>query len=85
MIDLVTLPVWIGIVLMGHVGLSPQQAGGLATLFLLSVPLLGGVLAQQLGYATPGWAALVIGLLSVLCFRRCIHGRDILRASQAIA
>lgn len=37
MIDVVALPVWIGIVLIGRLGLQPQQAGGLATLFLASV------------------------------------------------
>lgn len=38
MIDLIALPVWIG-ALITHYGLSPQQAGGLATLFLLGVVL----------------------------------------------
>ena len=34
MVDLVALPVWVG-VLIGGYGLDPQQAGGLATLFLI--------------------------------------------------
>jgi predicted MFS family arabinose efflux permease len=34
MIDIVALPVWVGIVLIGQYGLDPQRAGGLATLFL---------------------------------------------------
>lgn len=37
MMDLVALPVWVGIVLVGHMGLDPQRAGALATLFLISV------------------------------------------------
>lgn len=48
-------------------------------------PLLGGVLAQHLGYASLGWAALAIGLLSALSFRRCVRGRDIVRTSEAMA
>ena len=32
-------------------------------------PLLGGVLALHVGYGSLGWAALVLGLLSALCFR----------------
>jgi predicted MFS family arabinose efflux permease len=37
MIDIVALPVWVGIVLIGQYGLDPQRAGGLATLFLAAV------------------------------------------------
>jgi predicted MFS family arabinose efflux permease len=32
-------------------------------------PLLGGVLALHIGYGSLGWAALVLGLLSAICFR----------------
>lgn len=32
-------------------------------------PLLGGVLAQHVGYASLGWAALVLGLMSAASFR----------------
>lgn len=32
-------------------------------------PLLGGVLAQHIGYASLGWAALVLGILSATSFR----------------
>lgn len=32
-------------------------------------PLLGGVLALQVGYGSLGWAALALGLSSALCFR----------------
>jgi predicted MFS family arabinose efflux permease len=34
MVDLVALPVWVGVLISGY-GLDPQQAGGLATLFLV--------------------------------------------------
>jgi predicted MFS family arabinose efflux permease len=34
MIDIVALPVWVGIVLIGQFGLDPQRAGALATFFL---------------------------------------------------
>ena len=40
MVDLVALPVWVG-ALIAQYGFSPQQAGGLATLFLL------GAVAEQ--------------------------------------
>lgn len=39
-------------------------------------PLLGGVLAQQLCYASLGWAALAVGLASALSFGCCARGRD---------
>ncbi|KAF1019610.1 MAG: hypothetical protein GAK30_03006 [Paracidovorax wautersii] len=37
MIDIVALPVWVGIVLIGQFGLDPQRAGALVTLFLAAV------------------------------------------------
>jgi predicted MFS family arabinose efflux permease len=37
MIDIVALPVWVGIVLIGQYGLDPQRAGARATLFLAAV------------------------------------------------
>ncbi len=47
MIDLVALPVWVG-ALQGQFGFSLQQAGGLATLFLLGAVLASVVLATRL-------------------------------------
>ena len=44
MVDLVALPVWVG-TLISQYGLDPQQAGGLATLFL------GGAVASSLFFA----------------------------------
>ena len=48
MIDLVALPVWVGMVLIGRMGLEPMRAGGLATLFLISVVAAGLVFAPRL-------------------------------------
>jgi predicted MFS family arabinose efflux permease len=45
MIDIVALPVWVGIVLIGQYGLDPQRAGALATLFL------GAVVASSLFFS----------------------------------
>lgn len=45
MIDIVALPVWVGIVLIGQFGLDPQRAGMLATLFL------GAVVASSLFFS----------------------------------
>jgi len=45
MIDIVALPVWVGIVLIGQYGLDPQGAGALATLFL------GAVVASSLFFS----------------------------------
>jgi len=44
MVDLVALPVWVG-TLISRYGLDPQQAGLLATLFLLGAVLASGALA----------------------------------------
>jgi predicted MFS family arabinose efflux permease len=46
MLDLVALPLWVG-ALMGHYQLDAQQAGGLATLFLLGAVLASIALAPR--------------------------------------
>lgn len=48
MVDLVALPVWVG-TLIGHYRFDPQQAGGLATLFLAAVVVASGMLAPRFG------------------------------------
>ncbi len=48
MVDLVALPVWVG-TLMAHYRFDPQQAGGLATLFLAGAVLASAVLAPRFG------------------------------------
>lgn len=48
MVDLVALPVWVG-TLMSHYGFDPQQAGGLATLFLAGAVLASSLVAPRFG------------------------------------
>jgi predicted MFS family arabinose efflux permease len=48
MVDLVALPIWVG-ALIAHYRFDPQQAGGLATLFLLGVVLASLLLAPRFG------------------------------------
>lgn len=63
LIDLVAMPVWIGIVLIGMYGLDPQNAGALVSCFLGAAVLssavvsprvnrIRGVVAVPLGYGT---------------------------------
>lgn len=56
MVDLVALPVWVG-TLISRYGFDPQQAGGLATLFLLGVVLASVVLAPQFHRLPGRWVA----------------------------
>ena len=48
MVDLVALPVWIG-TLVARYGFDPQQAGGLATLFLLGAVCASALLGPRFG------------------------------------
>jgi predicted MFS family arabinose efflux permease len=48
MVDLVALPVWVG-TLIQHFRFAPQQAGGLATLFLVGAVVASLVLAPRFG------------------------------------
>jgi predicted MFS family arabinose efflux permease len=58
----VALPVWVG-TLIGHYGLDPQQAGLLATLFLVGAVLASSVLAPMFHRLAGRWvAALGFGL-----------------------
>jgi predicted MFS family arabinose efflux permease len=56
LVDLVALPVWVG-TLISRYGFDPQQAGGLATLFLLGVVLAGAVLAPLFHRLSGRWVA----------------------------
>lgn len=56
MVDLVALPVWVG-TLISRYSFDPQQAGGLATLFLLGVVLASVVLAPQFHRLPGRWVA----------------------------
>lgn len=46
MVDLIGLPLWVG-VLIEHYGFNPQQAGGLATLFLAGIVISSLLLAPR--------------------------------------
>jgi len=46
MVDLVALPVWVGVLIAGY-GLDPQQAGGLATLFLIGAVSASALVAPR--------------------------------------
>jgi predicted MFS family arabinose efflux permease len=59
MVDLVALPVWVG-TLIAHYGFDPQQAGGLATLFLVGAVVASLVLAPRFG-RLPGRACASLG------------------------
>lgn len=48
MVDLVALPVWVGVLISGY-GLDPQQAGGLATLFLIGAVAASAIVAPRSG------------------------------------
>ncbi|MDO5659325.1 MAG: MFS transporter, partial [Paracoccus sp. (in: a-proteobacteria)] len=52
MIDLVALPVWVG-ALIGRFGFTPQQAGGLVTLFLLGAVAASAVVAPRFNKIHP--------------------------------
>lgn len=56
MVDLVALPVWVG-TLIGYYKLDPQQAGGLATLFLLGAVIASMILAPRFHRLPGRWMA----------------------------
>lgn len=56
LVDLVSLPIWVG-TLIGAYGFSPQQAGGLVTLFLGAVVLSSIVTARRFDRLNGRWAA----------------------------
>ena len=58
MLDLVALPVWVG-TLISQYRFAPQQAGGLATLFLLGASLASMVLAPRFNRINPKLAAVL--------------------------
>ena len=70
MVDLIALPIWVG-TLIGKYGLDPQQAGGLATMFLFGAVLssvffstrfdrMPGRIAATLGFAVSAAAFLLL-------------------------
>lgn len=67
MLDLVALPVWVG-TLVSHYQFDPQQAGGLATLFLIGASLASVVLAPRFNKFNAKWAAVAGFGLAALAF-----------------
>lgn len=59
MVDLVALPVWIGVLISGF-GLDSQQAGGLATLFLIGAVCASAVVAPR-SRRLPARAVVTVG------------------------
>lgn len=75
MLDLVALPVWVG-TLISRYGLDPQQAGGLATLFLVGAVLSSLFFAPRLSRYS-GRAAATCGFgLAVMSFLALSMTRD---------
>lgn len=67
MLDLVALPVWVG-TLISQYQFAPQQAGGLATLFLLGASLASMFLAPRFNRINPKFAAVLGFAIACLAF-----------------
>jgi predicted MFS family arabinose efflux permease len=67
MVDLVALPVWIGTLIQHH-KLDPQQAGGLATLFLMGAVISSVLLASHFQRVKGRWMAAGGFALAAACF-----------------
>jgi predicted MFS family arabinose efflux permease len=68
MIDLVALPLWVGAALIGYYKFTPQQAGALATAYLLSVVFASLLISPRLrGFSPHRIVALAFSLASVQC------------------
>lgn len=89
MVDLVALPIWVG-TLMGHYRFDPQQAGGLATLFLVGAVLASSVLAPRFGrlprraVATLGFAVAASAFLGA-SWQQGFAGMAVLHALAGLA
>ena len=86
MLDLVALPVWVG-TLISKYGLDPQQAGGLATLFLVGAVLSSLFFAPRLSRQNGRLAATCGFGLAVLSFLALSMTRDyaVMMALHALA
>lgn len=86
MVDLIALPVWVG-TLISHYGFDPQQAGGLATIFLASAVASSLFFAPRFNRIA-GRAAAAIGFaLAALAFFAMSATREftLLAALHAVA
>lgn len=89
MVDLVALPVWVG-ALIQHYQFTPQQAGGLATLFLAGAVVASVVLASRFGrlsnrtVATCGFAVSALAFF-VASMRTDLAAMTVLHALAGLA
>ena len=67
MLDLVALPVWVG-TLVSRYAFDPQQAGGLATLFLIGASVASMVLAPRFNRHNAKWMAVAGFGVAALAF-----------------
>ncbi|MBY0557700.1 MAG: MFS transporter [Burkholderiaceae bacterium] len=95
MVDLVALPVWVGVLVSGY-GLDPQQAGGLATLFLLGAVLASLFIAPRCfrlssrvtvatGFAVAAFAFGAVGLVESYAMMALLHVVAGLAAATALS
>jgi predicted MFS family arabinose efflux permease len=95
MVDLVALPVWVGVLISG-LGLDPQQAGGLATLFLIGAVSASAVVAPRAhrlparpvvaaGFAVAASAFGAIGLVDNFTLMALLHLAAGLAAGTALS
>lgn len=75
MVDLVALPVWVG-TLIQHFQLDPQQAGGLATLFLIGAVVSSVFLASRFQRVKGRWVAAGGYALAAACFGALSQPQD---------
>jgi predicted MFS family arabinose efflux permease len=75
MVDLVALPVWVG-TLIQHYQLDPQQAGGLATLFLIGAVVSSVFLASRFQRVKGRWVAAGGYALAAACFGTLSQPQD---------
>ena len=67
MLDLVALPIWVG-TLIAHYHFDPQQAGGLATLFLIGAAGASLFFAPRFNRIHAKWAAIIGFALAAIAF-----------------
>lgn len=67
MVDLVALPVWVG-TLVSHYQFDPQQAGGLATIFLIGAAVASLILAPLFNKINAKWLAFIGFALAAIAF-----------------
>lgn len=67
MLDLVALPVWVG-TLVARYRFDPQQAGGLATLFLIGASVASIVCAPRINRVSAKWAVTIGFFIAAVAF-----------------